>query len=394
MGVIRRLLKRFRKEHNYPEKFDIWDEVVYNRQNIDFHDREQRTDYMKSCLEQIKDATLEIDNLTSEYNAVTSQLKDMEEIEALPEKDQLLLKDAATRLVNINKARSGYEQTAVQMDEAIYHKIDALYDQVEEGLLKLTEAEEYHLKIKQDMKHLAGEKEAYTYRKYDMQRIIDDLRAIMVICLTAVGLCLILLLVLQFGFSMNTQIGYILAAGATAIAITLIFTKHSNAMRELRRVEKSINKIILLHNSVKIRYVNNTNLMEYLQLKYGVRNSAELKNIYTKYLEEKKRREEFKQMEKDFELAEREFMRILRSNRVNEPMIWLHQPAAILDKREMVEVRHNLIIRRQSLRKRMDYNREVVAKKAYDEIKEMVDMYPTYASGILDMVAEYEKRFS
>ena len=394
MNFIRKIINRFRKEHDYPEQFEVWDDVVHSRDNVDFNDREQRSDYIKSCLDQIKDATLEIDNLNAEYNIVTSQLKDMEEIEALPERDMFALKDAATRLVNINKTRSGYEQKAVPMDESIYHKIDALYDQVEEGITKLDEAESYQLKIKQDMKHLAGEKEAYTYRKYDMQRLIEDLRAIMVICLTAVALCVVLLLILQFGFSMNTQIGYLLAAGATAIAITLIFTKHTNAMNELKRIEKSINKIILLHNSVKIRYVNNTNLLEYLQIKYGVRTAAELQKVYTKYLEEKQRREEFKQMEKELDLAERDFLHILRSVKINDPMVWLHQPAAILDKREMVEVRHNLIIRRQSLRKRMEYNREVVAKKAQDEIKEMVEKYPRYAAGILDLVAEYEKRFS
>ncbi|MCL2718086.1 MAG: hypothetical protein FWE14_04825 [Lachnospiraceae bacterium] len=393
MKIFRKILKRFRKEHNYPDKFDVWDDVVFNRGNIDFHDREQRFDYIKNCLNQIKDATMEIDNLNAEYNVVTSQLKDMEEIESLPAEDALLLKDAATKLININKTRSGYEQKPVPIEEAAYHKIDALHDQVEEGLFKLEEAEVYQVKIKQDMKHLAGEKEAYTYRKYDLQRLIEDLRAIMVVCLTAVALCIVLLLILQFGFAMNTQIGYLLAAGATAIAITLIFMKHNNGMRELKRVEKSINKIILLHNSVKIRYINNTNLLEYLHIKYGVRNSSELKKVYGLYLEEKKRREDFKQMEKDLDLAERGILRILRSMRLSDPMIWLHQPAAILDRKEMVEVRHNLIIRRQSLRKRMDYNREIVAKKAQDEIKDMVDMYPSYAAGILDLVADYEKRF-
>jgi hypothetical protein len=394
MKIFRRLFRRFRKEHHYPERFDVWDDATYNRDNIDFHDREQRFDYIKNCLDQIKDAMAEIDNLSAEYNIVTSQLTDMEEIEALPYSDQLLLKEAASKLVNIGKDRSKYEQKTVPMEEAQYHKIDALSDQAEDGIRKLEEAEAYQLKVKQDMKHLAGEKEAYTYRKYDLQRLLDDLRAIMVICLTAVALCIVLLLILQFGFSMNAQIGYLLAAGAAALAITLIFEKNNNAMRELKRVEKSINKIILMHNSVKIRYVNNTNLLEYLQIKYGVRNAGELRKIYALYLEEKKRREQFQQMQKDLELAERDFVRILRIAKVKDPVVWLHRPAAVLDKKEMVEVRHNLIIRRQSLRKRMDYNREIVAGKAQDEIKEMAGKYPDYAAEILALVADYEKRYA
>ena len=60
----------------------------------------------------------------------------------------------------------------------------------------------------------------------------------------------------------------------------------------------------------------------------------------------------------------------------------------------MVEIRHNLIIRRQSLRRRMDYNKEVIAGKAQEEIKDLVESYPKYAGEIMNIVDEYEKDFS
>ena len=75
-------------------------------------------------------------------------------------------------------------------------------------------------------------------------------------------------------------------------------------------------------------------------------------------------------------------------------MVWLHQIEALLDKKEMVEIRHNLIIRRQSLRRRMDYNKEVIAGKAQAEIKDLVEKYPEYAKEILGIVGRYEKDFS
>ena len=78
---------------------------------------------------------------------------------------------------------------------------------------------------------------------------------------------------------------------------------------------------------------------------------------------------------------------------VNGPAIWLHQTEAILDHKEMVEIRHNLIIRRQSLRRRMDYNKEVVAGSSQKEIKELVEKYPQYAKEIMKTVEEYEEKF-
>jgi len=42
----------------------------------------------------------------------------------------------------------------------------------------------------------------------------------------------------------------------------------------------------------------------------------------------------------------------------------------------------------------VDYNKEVVAKKAQDEIRELVEDYPAYAAEIRDMVADYEGKYS
>ena len=66
----------------------------------------------------------------------------------------------------------------------------------------------------------------------------------------------------------------------------------------------------------------------------------------------------------------------------------MSQAAALLDKREMVEMRHELISRRQALRKQMDYNRNV-AETARKEIMDVADKYPAYASEIMEMVAQY-----
>ena len=91
---------------------------------------------------------------------------------------------------------------------------------------------------------------------------------------------------------------------------------------------------------------------------------------------------------------QQDLLRILRRYQIKDPMIWLHQTAALLDKKEMVEMRHNLIIRRQSLRRRMDYNKEVMAGKAQSEIRELVENHPEYAREVLGAVEEFEKEFS
>ncbi len=361
---------------------------------IDYNDKEQRDDYVKNCLERMADATRELENLTFEYDMVTSYLKDMEEIEALPPEESEQLKECAKQVALLQDSKTSFMERPHRITDEKYQQIERIVDEVEEGYRKLSEAEEYQEAIRQDLSRLEGEKHAYLYRKNEVMGVIADTRGMAVICVAALGLCILLLLFLQFFLDMDTKIGYLVTAGAAALTITIVYVRHLDARRELRRVENGINKIILLQNKVKIRYVNNTNLLDYLYLKYGVSSAKELTELWENYKIEKEEREKYRRAELELDYNQQELLQMLKRYQIKDPAIWLHQTEAILDPKEMVEIRHNLIIRRQSLRRRMDYNREVVAGGSQKEIKELVERYPQYAKEIMAAVEEYEKKFA
>ena len=393
MGWFKDLTARLFRRNEEDDYDEEWgdDEVVYQ---VDYHNKEQRDDYVRNCLERIGDATRELENLTFEYDMVTSYLKDMEEIEALPPEESELLKECAKRVSLLQDSKADFMERPHRITDEKYQQIERIVDEVEEGYQKLTDTEEYQELIRQDLSRLDGERHAYMYRKNEVTRIISDTRGMAVICVVALGLCVLLLLLLQFFLDMDTKAGYLVTAAAAALAITLIYIKHVDARRELHRVETGINKIILLQNKVKIRYVNNTNLLDYLYLKYGVSSAQELLDLWENYKIEKEEREKFRKAELDLDYNEQELLQMLKRYQIKDPAIWLHQTEAILDPKEMVEIRHNLIIRRQSLRRRMDYNKEVVAAGSQKEIKELVEQYPQYAKEIMATVEEYEKKFS
>lgn len=389
MGLIKKLL-HLKKRTNEPEyETGDWNEIVYNRDDLQIKDRNQRREYVKGCLEQIAEASRELENLQFEYNMVTSYLKDMEEIEALPPEEKAVLEDSARKIEALELQQSGYKERKNRMSEEKFRQMERLEDDVQEGLEKLTQAEEYQELIKRDLRKLDGEKQAYFFRKRELQRVIEDTRSMTIVCTVALVVCILILLVLQFGFRMNTKLGYLAAAAVGAAVITVIFTKHNDGVRELSQVENGIGRIIRLQNTVKIRYVNNTHLLDYLYMKYNVSSAGELGKSWQQYIEEKEERKSYQDAERELDLCQKELLHVLRRYQVQDPMIWLHQTQAILDKKEMVEIRHNLIIRRQSLRRRMDYNREVIAGNAQAEIKDLVDKYPEYAKEILNIVAQY-----
>lgn len=392
MGLFGKLKKKFHKKDR-EDFYDVeWAGEDVEHQ-VDYDNKEQRDDYVKNCLERMADATKELENLTYEYEMVTSYLKDMEEIEALPKEESEQLKECARRVADLQSSKAEFMERPRRISEENYRLMERISDEVEKGYEKLAETEDYQNLIKQDLSRLDGEKHAYLYRKNEVMGIIADTRGMAIICVVALGLCIVLLLLLQFFLDMDTKVGYLLTAGAAAVAITVIYIKHLDARQELRRVENGINKIILLQNKVKIRYINNTNLLEYLQLKYGVGSAKELMAMWENYQVEKAERENLRKAERDLDYNERELLQMLKCYQVKDPAIWLHQTEAILDRKEMVEIRHNLIIRRQSLRRRMDYNKQVVAGGSQQEIKELVETHPQYAKEIMKYVEEYEKKY-
>ena len=393
MGWFKKLTAKWFRRTDEDDYDEEWEDEEASRR-IDYNDREQRNDYVRNCLERMAEATRELKNLTFEYDMVTSYLKDMEEIEALPDEESGQLKECAKRVALLQDSKAGFMERPHRITDEKYQQIERMADEVEEGCRKLKEAEDYQELIRQDLSRLDGEKHAYLYRKNEVSNMISDTRGMAVICVTALGLCILLLLFLQFFFDMDTKAGYLITALAAALAITLIYVKHMDARRELHRVERGINKIILLQNKVKIRYVNNTNLLDYLYLKYGVSGSQELADLWENYKIEKEEREKIRQAEIDLDYNQQELLQMLKRYQIKDPAIWLHQTEAILDHKEMVEIRHNLIIRRQSLRRRMDYNKEVVAGGSQKEIKELVEKYPQYAKEVMAAVEEYEKKYA
>lgn len=388
MGFWRKLFRLGPGRKREESEFD-WEEIVYDHTEVDFSNEAQRSRYITNCLEQISEASREINLLNGEYALVTAYLADMEEIEALPGQARQELDQVAQRLVSLEQEREQYLGKKDRMKDSVYFRMRKQEDEVADGIGKLKEAEKYHKLIKDDLQRLDRERHAYDYRREELYTIQTNLRGMAVIFVSALVACLVMLAVLQFGFRMDTYVGYFITVLAAAIAIAVVCVKYLDADKELGTVERSIGKLIQLQNKVKIRYVNNKNLLDYLYIKYNTGSAAELEKSWNDYQDEKEERKQFAEAEAKTEYYQQELIKILSGFRVGDPGRWVNQARALLDPREMVEIRHELILRRQALRQQLDYNNNV-AKNARNEIMCVVREYPKYGMEIMDMVERYE----
>lgn len=382
--------KLFNRKKKNTDRQTEWDQVVYIRDDVDFRDEVQRSRYIISCLEQIAEASKEVRLLTGEYNQVTSSLMDLDEVEQLPAQEKEELERVANRLVALEKERADFRERKNYMSDGDYQEMKSREDTVEEGISKIKEAEKYAQLIKQDLQRLNAERHAYAYRREELYDILANLRNLAIIFLTALGVCVVMLLILQFGFELDTYLGYFLTVAAAAIALTVVCVKYLDADRERKRVENGINRLIQLQNKVKIRYVNNTNLLEYLCLKHHTSGGEQLEKRWKQYLQEKEERKQYAEAEAKIEYYQHQMIQQLTNFRITDPYRFVGRPESILDKKEMVENRHDLIEKRQALRKQLEYNTNV-ADTARKEVLAIVDAYPAYAQEIMDMVDVYDK---
>ena len=367
-----------------------WNDIVYTRSAVDMDDPVQRREYINSCLQQMQEAAHELDALEFEYNDVTSHLRDMEEIDALPPEQRAEINDCAQKILDSQEQQDKFTKRKSKMTDQEFEHMERLQSDAKEGSKKLFEAEEYQKKIKNDLKRLDGEHEAYLFREEELQSTIDNSKRLIIAISIALVIVIVFLLVLQIGLKLNVVYGFMISILLAAIAITILYFQSTSAVIEMRSVTKSISRLVMLQNTVKIRYVNNTNLIDYLCLKYGVVNSKELTDLYDRYLQERKERARFEDAKKLLDSNQKDLIYMLRHYRVKDPDIWLHQVEALVNHNEEVEIRHALNVQRQSLRKRMEYNRDVVAGNAKLEIEDMARQYPKYTQEILDMVSKYE----
>ena len=92
----------FKKKEPIQQEED-WEQLVYTRNGVNFDEEDQRKRYIVNCLEQIAEASKEIDLLTGEYTLVTSYLTDTDEIEALPAEQREQVNRVAGKLAGLEQ---------------------------------------------------------------------------------------------------------------------------------------------------------------------------------------------------------------------------------------------------------------------------------------------------
>lgn len=346
---------------------------------------EEVIQFLEIEVSQMKDARKAIEDAKEEYESITNSLMDVQIITDMPEDDKIALREAADKIKTLTQERESFQKEVSKITEAQYSKMDSYGDEIRNIMKKMDDDEKYSQLIQKDMQTLEGEKGTLRYDVDDYRNKLEVLQKLASGILFLLSACFVFFFVSVFALEKDYRSVIYVALAVIAIALTIVFIKNQDYTGQMKAAERKLNRVISLLNRSKVRYVNVQNSLDFQYEKYEVNSAYELNHIWGLYLEAKRERELYRHNSQELHEAQTELLGILSEYDLNDAHIWIYRADALLDNREMVEVRHELNVRRQKIRENMEYNKEVV-EKTNVEIKEFTKLNKGYGDQIMAVV--------
>lgn len=321
--------------------------------------------FVISLCEQMIDVSKDMEDIRGEYETVTSYLNDIQIIESLQgsQKEQLL--EIATSIFNLTKVRDEYINIEQNISDATYNQMKELEDEIPDAIRRLKSNETYLDTIKKDMNYLAAEKVEWSVLRQEKTEEREYLKKLSTFFLFFFGGIAVVVLILSVLYEWDL-LPLIIVAFLATLCGSYVVLRTQDCNQTIRKCDANKNRAITLENRVKIKFVNMKNAVDYACQKYHVKNSEELTYNYEQFIEISKEREKLKETNEDLHYFSNKLIRYLLNFHLYDAKIWPNHASAIVNPKDMVELKHDLFTRRQSLREQMEYNRNAIAEMRED----------------------------
>ena len=370
---------RFRRKKAEPEAIE----------EMPPENKKQRIEYIQRLQEGIREAGQQNERVKEEYADVTSHLKDIQLMDQALEEEKEVLTTTAAAIDQLIRERDYLKKRRYKFNDAQRLSMEKYEATAAQDVKKLKEFEDYQIKIKNDLRQLESEKQLLKAEKRDIISKQGTLRIVSKILAGILAVFGILMLAIALAFTVDVTVP-VIATAAFAFIVLFIIVWEARANRtDMVIKERQYDRAVSLLNRVKIKYVNNTRTIDYMCMKFHVRNATELEFVYDQY--QKAKREWARKRESVYLLNEKKDILIaeLKNIGVRDAEIWCSQVRAIIEPKEMVEVRHELNSRRQQLRKQIDYNTGII-QDFINELERIRNMREAYAQEVEDILGKSE----
>lgn len=389
MGWLGKVFGKAKREDSEAKQDQIRPEISGKEQLVRLSSNAERKTFIKDNGEIIAESFRQIEEAKVEYEAVTSYLTDMQKIDGIQGQERGIIEDAARNIINLNKERDSLRNRKYDITDVQYRVFERYEMQLPKELSSLREAESYQKDIDGDIARLEKEKQSLLDEEEDIISKQAFLKGIAKTTFVVVVVLFAIFAFLSGTTGSNMTLPFLLTVLMGMISSIYIFMEARKNTHDIKVVQLKLSKVVMLSNKVAIKAVNNRNYLDYCYNKYMVDDYNQLKKCWEQYVKLKEENIRFKSNSQLLEYYNNILVKELKRHRVADSEIWIYQPSAILDNKEMVEVRHRLNVRRQKIRERIQAN-----KNQQDEaIKTLVDLmnaYPDCEAEVMNVLNKYK----
>ena len=341
--------------------------------------------FVNECCETVAELDRQISDARREYEKVTSFLTDIQKIDRIAGDNRKELTEICKNIINLTNERNNYKNRTLTISDAEVRRLEPYEENLVDEVKKMYEAEAYQRAIESDINNLGKEKKMLYGERKEIVEKQNALKAMAKILTVFIISLMVLLAVIYYTFNVDMTFPYLGVILLAAISATVLFLESGKNRKDMVITERKINKAINLLNKVKIKYVNNINVLDYSCEKYGVKNALDFEEKWNEYCKMKEYERRFRENTDKLSFNNSCLMDILKKYNVEDRDIWVSHAIAINDNKEMVEIRHELNGRRQKLRERIEYNESIRSQKV-EEINKLIEENPDMKKEILDIV--------
>ncbi len=380
---------RWRKGKKLEERFEKFDEDVLlpaDKKNL-----QKVEHYVIERLEQMIEATKEMEEEKAEYRVVTAYLNDIQIINGLDEKVRSTISDVAQNIVNLDQARQEFLNSEKKLSDAQYMQMQQEEADIPAAIKRLKANEAYQAVLEKDMKYLTRERDEWLFYKEELENEEKHLKNRIYIVTGLSISTAILMFIYQIVTSSVMELAWTVLLFVIVALLCILCLKIMNAQKDYRRACVNADRAIQLLNSVKLKYVSITNAIDFCHEKYHVTNAGEFNRIWEAYLEAVKQREKFEINNDDLRYYTGRLLRMLGEYNLYDAKVWIPQALALADHKEMVEVTHRLNERRQKLRSRIENSANIVKAQMEDINKLTSELQPDIAAHVKEILNSVDK---
>ncbi len=353
-------------------------------------------DYVANQCEQIGNAVAELEEARSEYEIATNYLNDMQILDDLPASAKSRIEEIANNILMTQKARESSITSTRKISDAQFVDFERRKEDIPAAIRRLKENEEYQSKLKRDLDILEGEKTGWIQEKKHLEQELLWIKKLAIMLFVFFGAGIVTLFSIQILGGKDLSTGFMIAIAAIGIGGIALLIRKQNDEHLIMQSVTNRNFAITLQNKIKLKYVSITNAVDYVKEHYHVKNAYDFRFQWEQYLEAVKEKERIERNDEDLIFFYNQLRRALAPFELYDSKIWETQVHALIDPKEMVEIRHELLVRRQKIRERIElqYRQLENSRDDFTSVLNQKQGFESEFSRIIEMIDRILKQQS